>query len=89
MQVDRAPVVAEPLPLADHVAERSGGELLGGGPALEPGQVARHDARDLRLLEHHFRDEDRVRIASPPPGQVACVLVEPGEERRLHGPEPK
>ena len=31
MHIDRAPVVAEPLPLADHVGDRSCRELLGGG----------------------------------------------------------
>ena len=36
VQVERAPVVAEPLPGADHVRRRRRGERLDGRPALEP-----------------------------------------------------
>ena len=85
VQVDRAPVVAEPLPRADDLRERRSGERLQGRPPLEPGREARHDALDLRLLEHDLRDEDRVRVASPPPGQVAAVLLEPGSKPSLGG----
>ena len=52
-------------PRARHVVQRREG--------LEELAVARHDARHLRLLEHQLRDEDVVRIARPPPGQVAPV----------------
>ncbi len=37
-------------------------------------------ARDLRLLGHDLRDEDRVGIARAPPRQVAAVGVVPGED---------
>ena len=37
-------------------------------------QPARDHARDLRLLQHHLGDEDRVRVARPAPRQVAPVL---------------
>ena len=63
VQMTRAPVVAESLPRDDHVRGRSGGERLDGGPALEPATPARDHAVDLRLLQHHLRDEDRVRVA--------------------------
>ncbi len=33
--------------------------------------ILRHDARDLRLLQHHLGDEDAVGIARPAPRQVA------------------
>ena len=69
-RLSRAPVVAEPLPLADHVGGRGCGERLERRPALEPGQVPRHDPAHLRLLQHHLRDEDRVRVARLPPRQV-------------------
>ena len=84
VEVERAPVVPEPLPLADHVGGGRRRERLDRGPALEPGAIARNDALDLRLLEHHLADEDRVRVARPPPRQVAAVLREPGEELLLH-----
>ena len=45
----------------------------------------RDHARHLRLLEHHLGDEDRVRVARAPPGQiVAAVCREPPEQRFLH-----
>ena len=81
VEVDGATVVAEPLPLADDLRPGRGREGLGGRPALEPVQVPRDDALHLRLLEHDLADEDRVRIACPPPRQVAsleCVPVAEG-----------
>ena len=85
VQVEAAPVVAQPLPLADHVRRRRGSERLDGWPALEPGHKAGDHALHLRLLQHHLGDEDRVGIAGPTPGQVASVLREPGEQGCLHG----
>ena len=38
------------------------------------------------LLQHHLRDEDRVRVTSAPPGKVAAVLPEPRLEQLLHAP---
>ena len=63
------PVVAEPLPFTDHLACRGGGERVDRRPALEPALPARHDALHLRLLRHDLADEDRVRVAGPPPGR--------------------
>jgi len=79
MEADGTAVVAEALPRADDVREQRRGERLCGRPALEPREVARDDALYLRLLEHHLGDEDRVRIARPPPGQITPVLRVPGE----------
>ena len=56
-------------------------------PALEPGEVARDDALDLRLLQHHLADEDRVRVARAPPREVAPVRREPLEQQLLHACE--
>ena len=87
MQVDGATVVAEPLPRDDHVGDRGGGERLGGGPALEPRRPARDHALDLRLLQHHLADEDRVRVTRLAPREWALVLAVPRQKRRLHGSE--
>ena len=84
LELDRAPVVAEALPLPDHIGSGRPCERLDARPALEPREVARNDPLDLRLLEHDFRHEDRVRVTSPPPGQIAAVLLEPVEQERLH-----
>ncbi len=80
VQVDGAAVVAEPLPLDDHLAERRGGERLDRRPALEPATPARDHALDLRLLQHHLADEDRVRIAGLPPREIPPVLAVPSQK---------
>jgi len=84
-EVEAAAVVPEPLPGSDDVRGRCRSERLGGGPTLEPIDVARHDAFHLRLLQHHLGDEDRVRVARVPPRQVAAVRGVPGEQGGLHG----
>src|SRR5207253_4496683 len=84
MEIQRPPVVAEPLPGPDRLRGGCGRERPDGRPALEPGEVARHDSRDLRLLEHHLRDEDCVRIPRTPPGQVPARPAMPGQERIPH-----
>ena len=84
VQVDRSPVVAEPLPLDDHLGRRRGGERLDRRPPLEPALPARDHAIDLRLLEHHLGDEDRVGVVRVPPRQVAAVRGVPGQERFSH-----
>ena len=84
VQGDGTAVVAEPLPGADDVAARRRGQRFGIRPAIEPRQVARDDALDLRLLEHDLGDEDRVRVSRLPPGKLPAVLREPGEQSFLH-----
>jgi hypothetical protein len=84
MKIQGPPVVSESLPGANHVGGRSGRERLHRRPALEPRKVTGNDPRDLRLLEHDLGDQDRVRIAGPPPRKIAPVLGEPGEQSGLH-----
>ena len=83
MQPDRAAVVTEPDPRCQNVGLRGCSQRVRVRPALQPSREARNDARDLRLLEHDLRDEDRVRIHGPPPRQVAVLALVPGEERLL------
>ena len=89
VEVERAPVVAEPLPGADHVAGRRCGERRRIGPALEPLEPARDHALDLRLLQHHLADEDRVRVARLRQGR-SRPLLGPRQQQlsRIHHAEP-
>ena len=84
-QPQRALVVAQADPLGEDLRRRRGGERLRGRPARHPALVALEHARDLRLLRHELRDEDRVGIARAPPRQVAAVGVVPGQDGRLQG----
>ena len=77
VQIARPGVVAKPFPGAEDI------RLLGSGKgreireALEPALVIRNHSRDLGLLEHEFRNHDRVRIVRATPGQVAALAPEP------------
>ena len=64
---ERAAVVAEALPLDDDVTRRGGRQGCSARPPPEPPLVPRDDTLDLRLLQHHLADEDRVRISRPAP----------------------
>jgi len=86
MEIQPATVVAEPLPFTDHVRRRRCRERCHCRPPFQPGEITRNHALDLRLLQHHLRDEDRVRVLRPPPWQVASVLCKPGEQGGLHRP---
>ena len=62
-QVERPAVVAHPLPRAKDVGRRRGGEVGDGREAIDEPAPRLDDPRDLGLLGHHLRHEDRVRIA--------------------------
>lgn len=84
MQEPRAPVIAESAPLLEHRV------LAGRGQAREvgePGQELRPislHGLDPGLLEHDLGDPDRVGIASPPPGEVPSLDLEPPDQRTRH-----
>ena len=83
MKVDGPPVVSEPLPGANDVARTGGRERLDRRPPGHPRLESRHHTWNLGLLQHHFRDEHRVRIAPSAPGKISAMLRVPGEERRF------
>src|SRR5438309_3061497 len=73
-------VIPESVPRLPHrLRPRAGEGLEIGEPLEKPGIVLRHPA-DLRLLQHHFRDEHAVRIARLAPGEVSRGAGVPGEE---------
>ena len=63
VQVARAAVVAEALPQLEHIVQRRGGQRLHGGEAHQETLVVGDHGRDLRLLQHDFRQPDGVRVA--------------------------
>ena len=83
-----APVVAEALPLADHLRRARRGERVEVRPARHPRLEARHHAAHLGLLEHHLRHQHRVGVAAPAPGQIASGLGVPAQQRLLHRAAP-
>src|SRR3989338_6447258 len=84
-QADRPNVIAQGVPQFLHLAERGLRERLHAGIALEKLFIFRRDAVHLRLLEHDLRDEDLVRIARPPPREIALVVRIPLEKTLLNG----
>jgi hypothetical protein len=87
LEVARARVVAETGPDAEHgvgVGDRQGRDV---GEAREEALVVGDHRLDARLLEHRLGDPDGVGVARAAPGQVAPVLVVPGQQpraQRLH-----
>ena len=80
VEVPRPRVVAEPRPRFGHASRSGACDVVQGGEGGEELSVLRHDARDLRLLKHQLGDEDAIRIARLPPGEVAPVGAKPAAE---------
>ena len=82
LQIFCAAIVAEPLPCLQHLRLAGGGERLEIGEALHPSRVvaALEHGGDLRLLEHDFGDENRIRIGGAAPRVVASVCPKPAGE---------
>src|SRR3989454_921348 len=80
MEIPRPRVVPEPVPRLAHRLRPGTREGLEIGKPLEKPRIVLGHAGDLRLLQHHFRDEHSVRIARPAPGEVSRGAGVPGEE---------
>ena len=80
MEVRGPIVVPQPVPALPHCRRGSGRQRLDRGIAIEESLIVGLDAGDLGLLKHEFRDEDAIRIAGSPPGQIAAVPAEPAKQ---------
>ncbi len=74
MQPHRALVVAQPRPRLDRLARWLRRQRRKRWEARQELAVLGQHALDLRLLEHHLRDEDGVRVACLAPGQMRAPL---------------
>ncbi len=83
VQAERAPGVAEPIPLAHGFARGVGSQTGRGRPPPHPGLPHRKHANHGRLLQHDLRREDAPRRAVlGPPRQVPAMRVEPPDDTR-------
>ncbi len=80
MKPARPDVVAERPPRVRDVALVRGRERRERRVAIQPLVVLGQHAVHLRLLQHHFRDEDVVRIAGAAPGQIPAVGAIPRQQ---------
>lgn len=80
MEVTRARIVSEALPRFTYLVRPRLRELREVGKSIQKAIVIVEHPRDLRLLEHQLRNENAVRIARFPPGQIATVLAIPGAQ---------
>ena len=80
VQVARAAVVAQSLPLAQHLVLGSGGELFYGWPAVHEAFPVGLSLLYARLLQDDFAEPDGVRVTRVAPGEVASVFGKPEEE---------
>ena len=82
MQVARPAVVAQAAPEREHLVLGRRGERADVGEAGDEAiEVAEH-GRDLRLLQHHFREPDAIRLARLLPGQVVAPVRGAASRRR-------
>lgn len=80
-QVQRSPVVPEVAPRPQDGVGTSGGESLDGREPPKERPVGRHNPSRLRLLEHHLRHENAIRIAFIAPRQWTIVCRRPAKDR--------
>ena len=77
VEVAGTAVVAQALPLAQHLVFRGGGKGLNGRPTVHKALPVVPTLLDLRLLEDDLGEPDGVGVAGLPPRQVATVLTKP------------
>src|SRR3989338_1910383 len=70
MQVFRAPVVTETAPYLEHLREPCLCESTYSRKSFQKFFVLFNYSRDLRLLEHHFGNQDAVRVVRLSPQQI-------------------
>src|SRR5690606_13832692 len=80
LKLTRSAIVAQPFPAATRFMLVGGRELLYRRKALQEPFVVWNDRRHLRLLQHDLADPDGVQVACLSPGQIACMLAEPGKQ---------
>ena len=80
VEVAGTAVVAQTLPLAQHLVFRSGSESLNGRPAVHKTLPVVPALLDLRLLEDDLGEPNGVGVAGLPPRQVTTVLTKPLKE---------
>ena len=81
VEITGSAVVAQALPLAQHLVFRGGGKGLNGRPTVHEALPIVPALLHLCLLEDDLREPDSVGIASPPPRQVTTVLAKPFQKR--------
>src|SRR5262249_11592821 len=80
VEVHRADVVAKRIPGALDVGDVRGGQRLQGRVAAAELVVIRDDPVHVGLLEHDLRDEQAIRVARLPPGEISLMAPVPAEE---------
>src|SRR5690349_15725742 len=86
MQISCASRIPERPPLDEHVAEARESEYAKGGEAAQERAIRGEDARDRRLLQEHFRDEDPVGVAGAAPRKVPAMPVIPAKQPSPEAP---
>src|SRR5271156_2602766 len=83
VQVACAAVIPQAGPEFQNFREWCASERFHIRQPMQKTLVVRHYGGDARLLQHHFRDPDAVRIAACPPGKVAFVRAKPAQQSPL------
>src|SRR5687768_14370377 len=81
MEVPDARVVAQSFPRFAHARGRRLGQRIQRRESRQKPIVVVHDTRDLRLLQHGFRDENAIWVPGVSPRQIPSVPSEPRTQR--------
>ena len=85
VQIAGARVIAKPRPGGEDIFERRLGQRLDARPARHEFAEISRDARHRRLLQHDFRQPDRVRVRRPSrrraPRENPAMAVPPRQQR--------
>ena len=87
VKITRAAIVTQSRPEFEHPFQGGARQASDGGKSLKEALVIGDHRRNLGLLEHDLRDQDLVRVARLPPGEVPAVLPEPAQEASLKCPQ--
>ena len=80
LEVTCTSVITEALPGMEDVSFAAASERFESRKPFEPALVIWKHARDLSLLEHDFRNHDRIRVAGLPPRKIATRLSVPAQQ---------
>jgi hypothetical protein len=80
LKISRATVIAESCPQTQHFFGRRLGELLYGRKLREELFKVRYDRRHTSLLEHDFREPNRVCVSRASPREIPFALAKPLQE---------
>ena len=77
LDVPGAPVIAQTSPMRKQILFGGLRQRIDSWKSLQESFVVGNYRRYACLLQHHFRQPNRIRITRPPPRQIALIAIKP------------